>query len=244
MFLQKQKLVHFKRFETDLRYKLRLLQWNPSKMNQYCARHETRSYWNHASIDRTRCIENRKGFNRRPQWPETLQPVSKMRLSAQALRPPPPESKPKQISSQRKGVPSPPIHYETSKSEESASRNAAGVQLLSRSLHAQIFRHTAPSTSNQKSETISLTHLKNHGLDPDNTQVLPNISFTLPPLEGSNVDEHFYNMGARLAEQTRCLAVNLANNNVPPQPLESVWQHCSGWTKYTRDADGRIVTES
>ncbi|KAG8772300.1 DNA-directed DNA polymerase gamma mip1, partial [Serendipita sp. 401] len=206
MFLQKQKLVHFKRFETDLRYKLRLLQWNPSKMNHYCARHETRSYWNHACIARIRCIENRKGFDRRPQWPETLRPVSKVRLFAQALRSSPPESKRKQISPQKKGIPSPPTCHETSNSEEPASRNAAGVQLLSRSLHAQIFRGTAPSTSNQKSDNVSLIHLKKHGLDPLKAQALPNISFTLPPLEGSNVDEHFYNMGARLAEQTRGLA--------------------------------------
>ncbi|KAG9028330.1 DNA-directed DNA polymerase gamma mip1, partial [Serendipita sp. 407] len=106
-----------------------------------------------------------------------------MRLSAQVFIPQAPESKQKQIRSQNMAGPSPPTHYETSKSEKPAVRNAAGVQLLSQSLHDQIFRGTAPSTSNWKSENVSLIHLKKHGLGPGNTQVLPNISFTLPPLE-------------------------------------------------------------
>ncbi|KIM24796.1 hypothetical protein M408DRAFT_331614 [Serendipita vermifera MAFF 305830] len=122
-------------------------------------------------------------------------------------------------------------------------RNPVGVQLLSRPLHAQIFRNTSFPTPPETSITLSKRHLQAHGLNPADAQVLPNISFTLPPLEGPTIDGHFYNIAYRLAQPSRTLAERFAQVDVPSIPPKNVWVRKSGWTRYTLDAGNWKVEE-
>ena len=46
--------------------------------------------------------------------------------------------------------------------------------------------------------TLSLQHLKAHGLDPQKGQVLDNLTFILPPLEAPALDSHIYAIGSKL----------------------------------------------
>lgn len=75
-----------------------------------------------------------------------------------------------------------------------------------------------------------------HGLDPDQGSVLPNTEFTLPTLQGSNIDEHFHRIGADVAQPWLSLAKDLASSELPPKP--DCWNLQSGWTKYVYQTDG------
>ncbi|KAG8830809.1 DNA-directed DNA polymerase gamma mip1 [Serendipita sp. 399] len=134
-------------------------------------------------------------------------------------------------------------HYEVVIPKDDAVRNPAGVQLLPHSLHKQLFRNVSFDPPSEKVKNISKFHLSKHGLDPTKAQKVDNINFTLPPLEGATIDQHFHNIGTRLAVPTRDLAHQFAACQVPQQPQDSEWRHWSGWTKYTLDSDGRVIAE-
>jgi DNA polymerase gamma 1 len=119
------------------------------------------------------------------------------------------------------------------------ARNELGVQLLSRRLHEQVFPNTVSPPSSEQYTNIALSHLRAHGLDPSQGSVLPDTSFTLPPMQGSNLDEHFYRLGKDAAEPWLSLATDLSTVALPPKPDH--WALESGWVKYTQDADGVCV---
>jgi DNA polymerase gamma 1 len=102
--------------------------------------------------------------------------------------------------------------------------------MLSRQLHAQIFKHSAFPPPEPAFVQIARDHLHMHGLDPKQGSVLPDTGFTLPPLQGANVDEHFYRIGQRCAQPWLSFAKQLAQDALPPKPEYFDLQ--SGWTKY------------
>jgi DNA polymerase gamma 1 len=110
------------------------------------------------------------------------------------------------------------------------------VQLLSRPLHSQVFGNVSFPAPEPAFIRISREHLKMHGLDPSQGSVLPDTSFTLPRLQGDNLDEHFYRIGTSAAEPWLSLSKEFAGTNLPPRPDN--WEIQSGWTKYYYQEDG------
>ena len=121
-------------------------------------------------------------------------------------------------------------------------RNAVGVQLLSRQLHDQIFRNVHFDPPSPKFVFIAKQHLAMHGLDPAQGSVLPDIGFTLPPLQGETLDEHFYRIGNVAAEPWLSLSTEFAATELPPRPEH--WEVQPGWTKYTYMPDGSSYCEA
>lgn len=80
---------------------------------------------------------------------------------------------------------------------------------------------------------LSKDHLRRHDLLGKNTDSTPPISFDLPELQGTTLDEHFYRLGADAAEPYLTNAKHFTRSNPPPQPRK--WEHRSGWTKYYPD---------
>jgi DNA polymerase gamma 1 len=80
-----------------------------------------------------------------------------------------------------------------------------------------------------------------HDLDPTQGSVLPDTGFALPPLQGSNLLEHFYYIGSNAAEPWLHLAKTLASSQLPPRPDD--WELQSGWTKYYYHSDGSSYSE-
>lgn len=80
-----------------------------------------------------------------------------------------------------------------------------------------------------------------HGLDPSQGSVLPDLGWTLPPLQGNTLDEHFYRIGASAAQPWLSLAKDLASSELPPKPEE--WHIQPGWTKYIYKPDGSSYCE-
>jgi DNA polymerase gamma 1 len=80
-----------------------------------------------------------------------------------------------------------------------------------------------------------------HGLDRTQGSVLPDIGFTLPPLQGDTIDEHFHRIGAHTAQPWLSFAKSLASAELPPQPDD--FDVRSGWTKYHYHPDGSSYSE-
>lgn len=114
-------------------------------------------------------------------------------------------------------------------------RNAAGVQLLSPHLSAQIFgQQSRPeSQPNPKAVEISLAHLHKHGLALKDTPPLPMTSFNLPPLQGDNIASHFESMATQTVEPFLERAEAFASADLPPKPDN--WCLVAGWVKYYAD---------
>lgn len=117
-----------------------------------------------------------------------------------------------------------------------AKRNEVGVQLLSRRLHEQIFANVSFPRPPAEYVRIAKQHLEMHGLDPAQGSVLPDTGFTLPPLQGRTLDEHFHRIGLTAAQPWLSLAKDFASAELPPRPEQ--WHIQSGWTKYVYEPNG------
>ncbi|THH06421.1 hypothetical protein EW146_g9614 [Bondarzewia mesenterica] len=120
-------------------------------------------------------------------------------------------------------------------------RNELGVQMLSRRLHAQIFKNVSFPAPDVRYVRIAQQHLEMHGLDRTQGSVLPDIGFDLPPLQGDTLDRHFHVIGARAVQPWLGLATSLCTAELPPRPDQ--WEIQSGWTKYYYHADGSSYSE-
>ncbi|TFK70761.1 hypothetical protein BDN72DRAFT_522456 [Pluteus cervinus] len=178
-------------------------------------------------------------------------PVRWINLTAPAcqafkqLRQPP---KPSQVS--QRGRVSSDTPAETTRTPEKrvelpsgykAKRNEVGVQLLSRTLHAQIFRDTAFTPPDPTYVQIAREHLDMHGLDPKQGSILHDTGFTLPKLQGRNLVEHFHRIGTEAGEPWISQTKFFATATLPPKPDH--WDIQSGWTKYHYLPDGLSYSE-
>ncbi|EKM83381.1 hypothetical protein AGABI1DRAFT_123715 [Agaricus bisporus var. burnettii JB137-S8] len=125
--------------------------------------------------------------------------------------------------------------------ENKPKRNEVGVQLLSRQLHSQLFKNTSFPHPSPAFVQIAKEHLAMHGLDPGQGSKLADTGFRLPPLQGNNLDEHFYRLGSHTAEPWLHLAKSFSTSQLPPKPEH--WEIRSGWTKYTFVPDGASYSE-
>lgn len=121
-------------------------------------------------------------------------------------------------------------------------RNPVGVQLLSPSLHKQLFPGQPLSKPPPQLLDISKRHLQANNLDIEGAAVLPEISFDMPPLHGANIREHFQAVGAHVAEPYLSMAREFAKASLPEQPAQ--WEvGRAGWTKYNADGSTEAVKD-
>ncbi|KAF7800115.1 hypothetical protein EIP86_011360 [Pleurotus ostreatoroseus] len=157
--------------------------------------------------------------------------------SLQQLQLPPSSVQPRRAAQQQRELPE--AKQDKSKQEldpRHARRNQVGVQLLSRRLHEQIFKNVSFPPPPQPYVRIARQHLEMHGLDPVQGSVLPDIGFTLPPLQGNNLDEHFHRIGDAAAQPWLSFAKDFASAELPPRPEQ--WHIQAGWTRYDYFPDG------
>ena len=70
---------------------------------------------------------------------------------------------------------------------QAARTNPVGIQMLSEVLHNQIFgddKHKLASNSDEILNNVR-DHLKKHGLMDKVNEMLPNVEFQLPPMQGT-----------------------------------------------------------
>ncbi|ORX39640.1 DNA polymerase family A-domain-containing protein [Kockovaella imperatae] len=113
-------------------------------------------------------------------------------------------------------------------------KNVVGVQLLSPSLHAQLFPEGSSKAPLDHLVKLSKKHLREHGLEPGESATINEINFELPALQGSNIRQHFYNIGSQIAGPYLRLAEEFSTATLPPQPEWFVTDQ-PGWIRYDQD---------
>ncbi|NXN17260.1 DPOG1 polymerase, partial [Indicator maculatus] len=116
--------------------------------------------------------------------------------------------------------------------------NPLNIQMLSRTLHEQIFRGAQVHYSAAEIQK-SVKHLQRHDLWGKETSTLPDVDLQLPRMYGDNIDEHF-----RLLAQKQSLpyleaANELLQCELPSMPPQWAWQ--LGWTRYGPDGQAEAV---
>ena len=100
-------------------------------------------------------------------------------------------------------------------------------------MHKQVYGHQALPSLDPRAIAISKSHLDRHGLAKKESPVLQTPDFVLPKLQGTNIEEHFYNLGLANSAPYLSIARDFADATLPRQP--DVWQQCSGWVRYEQD---------
>ncbi|KAI7871425.1 DNA polymerase family A-domain-containing protein [Spinellus fusiger] len=109
--------------------------------------------------------------------------------------------------------------------------NPANVQLLSKSLHQQLFTEKLDS-SNPTSIQIALAqeHLTLQSIMGKKADLQTPIELTLPSFRGNSIEEHFEAMGKEQCGSYLEKAKLLAEQTLPPKPTQ--WKKAHGWTMY------------
>ncbi|KAG8735072.1 DNA-directed DNA polymerase gamma mip1 [Ceratobasidium sp. 414] len=194
--------------------------------------------WITASACRPRILKplTEEGVNRAPPPPPIKNPRATNKVASKA----PKSSKvPKPV--EPPSGPPPDVVMDRS---DPANKliNQVGVQLLSPELHSQIFAGVSLPVQPEYTD-ISRNHLKGHGLDTDLASRLPETSFDLPTLQGKDIDEHFYRIGAHMAEPWLTIAKDFAGwqGKLPAKP--EYFDQSPGWTKYNADGSFEHVDD-
>ncbi|KAL1921533.1 uncharacterized protein VTP21DRAFT_11249 [Calcarisporiella thermophila] len=130
-----------------------------------------------------------------------------------------------------------PKRNETTR-KTSSPKNPVNVQMLNRVLHKSIFgtqRQARPIEDLAKRKQLSIEHLKRQEIWGKRAEEVRDLGFKLPELRGTNLEEHFYNVGLEEAEPHLTLAKRFSDVSLPPRPTPDRWRMASGWTKYTND---------
>lgn len=116
--------------------------------------------------------------------------------------------------------------------------NPLNIQMLSRTLHEQIFRGAQVHYSAADIQR-SVEHLQRHDLWGKETSTLPDVDLQLPRMYGDNIDEHFRILAQKQSLPYLEAANELLQCELPPMPAQWAWQ--LGWTRYGPDGQAEAV---
>lgn len=150
----------------------------------------------------------------------TLYPVTRLRLSCPCCR---------------KFSTTSFAQNDTTAKDEQKRFNPLEIQMLSGSLHDQVF-HGKSETYHPAAVKKCQEHLKVHNLWNKSGTVLSEVDFELPPLLGSNIDEHFREIAQQQSRPYFEKAQTLADLRLSALPDE--WSFSPGWTKYVYGEEG------
>jgi DNA polymerase gamma 1 len=116
------------------------------------------------------------------------------------------------------------VRDEKSKPEsKNLVRNVYGIQMLSESLHKQIFgkRETKPESAQAAS---CRNELQRFGLCCDDAEILPEVDFQLPKMCGKNIDDHFKSIAKDQSQPYIDLLNSLGKADLVPMPKKWAFQ--------------------
>ncbi|KAK4324507.1 hypothetical protein Pmani_004853 [Petrolisthes manimaculis] len=135
-------------------------------------------------------------------------------------------------------TPPKPLDVETFESRTNDGhqcKNVVGIQMLSESLHNQIFKNMMPKDSKEAEEDFYdiKRHLEAHHLWDRPTSVSQDIDFILPEFKDEDLDHHF-----RIIAEDQCVSYKDLLNQLVGASLPSFpnkWEFSPGWTRYNPD---------
>ncbi|CCG81108.1 DNA polymerase gamma [Taphrina deformans PYCC 5710] len=116
--------------------------------------------------------------------------------------------------------------------QEGKRFNELGIQQISGELHQRLFPSAVTKPRHDLID-LSRRHLHQHDLLGKNAEAAQEISFNVPNIRGSNLDEHFHRLGLETAEPYLSLAKSFSSQELPHRP-ES-WEYQAGWTRYNEN---------
>ncbi len=120
-------------------------------------------------------------------------------------------------------------HNTSSNDENDAiQKSALDIQMLSKCLHQQIFRHSSKNKAELSDSQYNAiqNHLYRFGLWGKSTTESPNVNLQLPNLHGQNIDEHFRHIAKEQAKPYLSLIQELVTEKVPRLPKK--WRYKEG----------------
>ena len=117
-------------------------------------------------------------------------------------------------------------------------RNPIGIQMLSPSLHKQLFPKSLLEASTDHIK-LAQKHLETHQLWGKTSKDIENIEFELPKLLGEDVASHFRALGQEQQAEFGDQAELLASCEIPKQP--EIWSRIEGWTRYSADGTATSI---
>lgn len=108
--------------------------------------------------------------------------------------------------------------------------NPLGIQMLSSSLHRQLFGTSGEPSYAETNVEKSKKHLRQFNLGSDESEILDDIELQLPVLEGGNLAKHFELIAQQQSQPYTALMDQLMEAKIPPKPEQ--WLCAKGWTKY------------
>ena len=108
--------------------------------------------------------------------------------------------------------------------------NPLGIQMLSSTLHKQLFSLVEEPICPKETVDKSIAHLRKFDLGLTESEVLEDIEFNLPTLESEKLNEHFEIIARKQSQPYVELLQEFIQTDFPPQPTK--WICTKGWTKY------------
>lgn len=131
-----------------------------------------------------------------------------------------------------------PIVGRTEQQVTGPRKNKLGIQMLSRKLYQQIFLENRPERIDPELLERCIKTLKDHGMQSNEDQFLPDVDLRIPPLKGNNIEEHFYKIASAQAQPY----LNLVNELVKETPtMPKTWLMEPGWTCYKPGEEPKSV---
>ena len=126
------------------------------------------------------------------------------------------------------------------KTQDELNINPCGIQMLSDSIHQQIFKDSADRNQHSEETLVKVeAHLKSHNLWGRSAPLLSNVNLTLPPLDGDSLSEHFQNIAEKQCEPYRKYVLAFITHEIPEMPEE--WNFAAGWTCYSEGGQMKQV---
>ncbi|XP_028814792.1 DNA polymerase subunit gamma-1 [Denticeps clupeoides] len=116
--------------------------------------------------------------------------------------------------------------------------NPLNIQMLSASLHEQIFRGTRP-TYRREDVQRSVGHLEQHQLWGREAALVPDVELELPHMYGEDIDEHFRVLAQKQSLPYLEAASSLHRAALPAMPEH--WAREEGWTRYAPNGESSRV---
>ncbi|XP_078047794.1 DNA polymerase gamma, catalytic subunit tam [Augochlora pura] len=110
--------------------------------------------------------------------------------------------------------------------------NDINMQMLSRPLHEQIFKNCCKQELSTDEKISLKDNLNSYGINTEDATRYPNVNLKLPPLEGNDIEEHFYNIAKEQIEPYLAI-INDIMKHIPKMPDK--WILKEGWVRYTAD---------
>lgn len=136
--------------------------------------------------------------------------------------------------------------FYTSDAKEETRYNEANIQMLSTNLHRQLFPELYRASKATKKPIIgreildlSLGHLEKHHIPVHEKRPgRPEVTMSLPPLLGNNIQEHFFRMGTILLKPYKelldiFLDVDEDDLVMDMKFMENRWSNRAGWSRYS-----------